>query len=36
MKKETIDESTMKQCSIVDKETFFVLYDTFLKAIDPS
>ena len=36
MKKETIDESTMKQCSIVDKETFFVLYDTFIKAIASS
>ena len=36
MNKEPCDESTMKECSIVDKDTFFVLYDTFIKAMDSS
>lgn len=36
MNKEPCDESTMKECSIVDKDTFFVLYDTFIKAMHSS
>ena len=34
MKKESNDESTMKECSIVDKDTFFIFYDSFIKAMN--